>query len=200
MKDPIEIEGMLKEAIEVYRKVAPPPEIGETTFNYILASFTSGAEISAAGLAPKMAGLVQSQEPEDAELKGVGEKAKHWLRRADVSAAQIEQLFYYDGESFTYIENDVPGASKKEKTQNAYILAGVLAYLNTDAPHFEDESARQICVRCSCLSPSNHSSYIKDIGKHTAGSKKKGWNLTGPGEARAIALINELAPSEGTEA
>lgn len=121
-------------------------------------------------------------------------KARQWMKQNGLSRDTLDQVFHVEnGNAETLAE--APGKSQKEKTINAYVLAGAAQLLANGEAHFTDKAARQICITSGCFSSTNHATYLKDKGSDFTGSRESGWLLTAPGLKRAANLIKLIAGS-----
>ncbi|HWY71986.1 MAG TPA: hypothetical protein VNX88_25185 [Terriglobales bacterium] len=122
-------------------------------------------------------------------------RAQAWMKQNSVSLDELQQVFHFENGTADVIAGDVPGKSKKEKTYNAYVLAGLASLLSIGNPNFDDKSGRALCERLGCYDAPNHSTHMKEKGNEFTGSKDKGWGLTAPGLKRAAALVKEMTKS-----
>lgn len=120
-------------------------------------------------------------------------KVKTWLRQNEVGSAALEQAFHIEKGKASYIGGDMPGRSLKEKTINAYVLAGLANFLSTGEAKFTDNTARLACSDAGCYDAPNHVRYVKAKSNYFTGSKDKGWTLTAPGLKYAASLIKGAA-------
>ncbi|HEY2007990.1 MAG TPA: hypothetical protein VGH23_03300 [Rhizomicrobium sp.] len=121
-------------------------------------------------------------------------KAQMWMQQNGLSSDMLHQCFHISAGETTFIA-EPPGNNKKEKTLNAYIMAGIAGLLATGEGTFTDESARLLCMNAGCFDRSNHAAILKDKGNEFTGTKNTGWSLTAPGLKRAAAMIKEIAPA-----
>ncbi len=128
----------------------------------------------------------------EGELSTLPMRARTWMKQNSITSDEIQQVFHLADDGADVIAGDVPGKNKKEKTLNAYVLAGLSKLLSTGEAAFDDKSARSLCEKFACYDPANHSSTIKDKGNEFTGAKDKGWTLTAPGLKRAAALVKEI--------
>jgi len=122
-------------------------------------------------------------------------RARTWMKQNGVSLEEIEQIFHLENGNAEVIAGEIPGKNKKEKTYNAYILAGLSKFLSTGDPTFDDKSARDLCDSFGCYDLANHSVTMKEKGNEFNGSKEKNWGLTAPGLKRGASLVKEMAKS-----
>ena len=120
-------------------------------------------------------------------------RAKTWLKQNGLTSSDLEQVFHTSSAGVEYIAPDVPGNNSKEKTYNAYLLAGISKLLLNGEPNFDDKSARDLCRTLGCFNEGNHANYLKDKGNGLTGSKEKGWTLTAPGLKQAAGLVVTLS-------
>ena len=115
-----------------------------------------------------------------------------WMQQNNVSDEELDQVFHFKGDG-SFDIHDVPGKSKKEKTLNAYILAGLGKFLTTNDRAFDNVMARGFCETIGCYDAPNHAAYLKVKGPEFSGDKNKGYSLTNVGVKRGAALVKELA-------
>jgi hypothetical protein len=126
------------------------------------------------------------------DVDGTPARAKAWLRQHGVTSENLEHVFHRDGDRVEVIAAGIPGSSTKERTLNAYLLAGISRLLATGDASFDDGTARQLCRTLGHYDHTNHATYLRDKGNKFAGSKEQGWTLTAPGLAQAAALIKQM--------
>jgi hypothetical protein len=134
--------------------------------------------------------LGKSKEDTGAE-EGAGEhgpKAALWIKQNGITSDQIANAFS-DGEFIA----DLPGTSKANRTENAYVLCGIGQLLKTGEPKFNDNVARELCKTHKCFDLANHSSNVKEARQWFNGSKQAGWTLTHPGLKRGADLVKQIA-------
>lgn len=122
-------------------------------------------------------------------------RAASWMRSNAVSKEQLNQVFHIQEGKVEVIAAQSPGASKKVQTVNAYILAGLRAFLETGEAKFSDNDARDTCKSLGCYDQANHAAYLKGKGNSLSGSKNSGWMLTSPGQAAGAILVKAIAGS-----
>ena len=135
--------------------------------------------------APTEAGPLP-QGPDEAQFR------KHfhrWLSQHRVPIERVHDLFHVDSEGCKFIGTEIPGASTKHKVVNAYLLAGLCAFIATDETRFEDMDAVALCKHYKCHDSSNHSTYRKRGGNFFTGDKRGGFTLTAPGQKAAADLL-----------
>jgi hypothetical protein len=152
-----------------------------------------GQSLPSGGGAPR-AESVQPDEPEQADVSGVGSKARRWMQQYGITSAMIEQCFHLEAETPEVVA-EIPGASDREKTANCYLLTGIAALLKTDEANFADSTARALCEHAGCYDGTNHTKYVK-LGNRAVGDKKSGWKLLAPGLKEGAALVKELCAEE----
>jgi hypothetical protein len=126
------------------------------------------------------------------ELPTMLPRARSWMKQNGISLDELQQVFHLEDGSADVIASEIPGKNKKEKTYNAYVLAGIARLLSTGVPSFDDKTARALCVSSGCYDTANHSVTIKDRGNEFTGTKEKGWSLTAPGLKRGAVLVKEM--------
>jgi hypothetical protein len=129
------------------------------------------------------------------EMSTLPSRARTWMKQNGVSLEELQQVFHLENGSAEVIAGEIPGKNKKEKTYNAYVLAGLAKLLSTGSPAFDDKTARALCLSSGCYDKANHSVTIKERGNEFTGAKEKGWILTTPGLKRAATLVKEMTKS-----
>lgn len=119
-------------------------------------------------------------------------KARSWAKQNGIGFADLQQVFHFEDGKVEVIASEMPGQSDKERTHNAYVLTGIAKLLSSNAPHFDDETARDLCKSSGCFNQANHATYLTGKGNLFTGSKKPGWTLTAPGLKQGATLIKEL--------
>jgi hypothetical protein len=122
-------------------------------------------------------------------------RVKIWIQQNSLTKEDLEQVFHFGENSVDVIASTIPGKTEKDKTLNAYVLAGLSSFLLTGEPKFEDAIARSLCQSAGCYGATNHATYLKSRGNEFTGSKDSGWTLTNPGLKRGAALVKEIAAS-----
>lgn len=119
-------------------------------------------------------------------------RARAWLKQNGLTEHQLEQVFSFSDGKVELNATESPGASNKERTVNAYVLAGLLRYLASGEQKFDDKSARVLCSDAGCYDSTNHATYLKSRSNLFTGTKDAGWVLTGPGLKHAADLVKRL--------
>jgi len=131
-------------------------------------------------------------EDDGGEMSMLSARARTWMKQNGVSVEQLQQVFHLENGNAEVIAGEIPGKNKKEKTYNAYILAGLSKLLSAGDTTFDDKAARALCDSFGCYDQANHSVTMKERGNEFSGNKEKDWSLTAPGLKRAAILIKEM--------
>jgi hypothetical protein len=125
--------------------------------------------------------------------EGYSAAAEKWMTQNHVSTDQLDRAFHFKGDG-KFELHDVPGASKRERALNTYILTGVGKYLATEQREFDDATARAFCKKIGCYDPANHSYTINsNKGGEFSGDTKAGFMVTNIGLKRGAELVKTLA-------
>ena len=135
-------------------------------------------------------------EDEDDETVTTSGKAKTWQKQNGITPKQLNEVFHHDNGKVDVIVGEMPGKNKKEKTLNAYVLAGIAQMMISGEPKFTDKDARALCSSAGCYDSPNHASTLKSKGNWFTGTKEKGWALTAPGLKHAASLVKNLASEQ----
>jgi hypothetical protein len=132
----------------------------------------------------------------DKELGAFSGLPLSWIKQNSLSSRELEQVFHVADGSMDVIATEIPGKSNREKTLNAYVLAGISRLLSSGKPNFDDKSARALCQSSGCYDAANHALTLKNKGNLFTGTKDKGWVLTAPGLKFGANLVKTLNKSE----
>ena len=151
-----------------------------------------GATLTFLGESPAILKKTSEERNEDdVENVPLSVRARTWRKQNGLSMEQLEQVFHITDGKVEVLE--VPGGSNREKTINAYVLAGLARYLVAGELKFDDKSAREVCSTSGCYDNTNHSTYLKAKGNLFTGTKESGWALTTPGLKHAADLVKARA-------
>jgi hypothetical protein len=132
---------------------------------------------------------------EDTAAEDYPAAAEKWMAQNHVSRDQLGRAFHFKGDG-KFELHDAPGASKRERALNTYILTGVGKYLATENREFDDATARAFCKKIGCFDAANHSYTIKsNKGGEFSGDTKAGFMVTNIGLKRGAELVKALGAS-----
>jgi hypothetical protein len=123
---------------------------------------------------------------------GFPPRAKSWMNAEKIAADELGHVFDLEHET-EIIASRVPGKNTKDRTINAYLLAGISQLLQTGSMKFDDAAGRAAAKNLGCFNLGNHAKYMSQKGNVLSGSKDIGWSLTAPGLKAAAVVIKELA-------
>ena len=164
------------------------PLSSEDRHRVVKGSMTLLGEVSSLDSRNEQGGA-ESREENAAPLSS---RARMWMKQNQISLEKLQEAFQIENGQAEVILSDIPGGDKREKTRNAYVLTGVANYLTQDSPTFTDAAARALCESSGCYDKGNHATALRGKGNLFAGSKEKGWTVTGPGLKHAATLIKGL--------
>jgi hypothetical protein len=136
----------------------------------------------------------QTDEDANQDL-GLPVRVRSWLKQNGILTDQFQQVFHVVNDEVEVIASAIPGASTKERTINAYVLAGLAKFLISGEMKFDDKFARDVCSKSGCFDATNHSTYLKARSNLFTGSKDAGWALTAPGLKHSADLVKALTKS-----
>jgi hypothetical protein len=90
----------------------------------------------------------QQHDSSGPSAEGLSPKPTAWISKNGVTHEDLEQVFHLAGE--IEIIASPRGKSKKEQTQEAYLLEGVRSFLRTGEATFTDDQARAFCRKSGC--------------------------------------------------
>jgi len=147
------------------------------------------------GAIPPMLNPANVQKAKDAVGGGYPDAVRKWASDNEISNVELDRVYDFKDDG-SFVIHDAPGRSKKDKTLNAYILAGVGKFLTTNDRAFDDKLARGFCEVIGCYDSPNHAKYLAEKGAEFSGDKSKGYSLSNVGLRRAAALVKELASTD----
>lgn len=123
----------------------------------------------------------------------VGPKSRSWAKRHKLGLHDLERIFYFHDGTVALHVTEVPGDSKKEKTVNCYLLQGTRSFLESDAASIDESVTLSFCKHVGAYDKNNHTTNRAAVANRMTGSRKEGFELTGPGLKAAGDLISEIA-------
>jgi hypothetical protein len=142
---------------------------------------------------PAKSEFPEREKGSPASAGGFPRRAETWMRQSGLTENEINQVFHVDGDHVEVVASRITGKTNKERTLNAYLLAGIGQLLGSGEASFDDKAARGLCSELGCYDHTNHATYLKNKGNAIAGSKDSGWKLTSPGLAQAANLVRKMA-------
>jgi hypothetical protein len=174
-------------ATDLYKLLEPhEPDVRQRAIRAAMVMLGGDAQAAAAP-------LTVDETDEDQGGPALSPKVKGWMRTYGITREQLGNVFHLDGGNSEVLPTEAPGKNGKEKTINAYVLTGILAFLQNGEAKFDDKTARDVCRAMGCLNEGNHAYYLKGRGNVLGGTKDAGWMLTGPGMKLGAELIKNLA-------
>jgi hypothetical protein len=125
---------------------------------------------------------------------GISAKAVAWMTKSQITREQLEHVFSIDEKSIDVIAHKMPGDSKRKQTAEAYVIAGLMAYIQTGDLQFTDDAARDVCRKVACYDQANHANYMKAFANWIGGNKNS-WKLSNPGLTKAAEIVKTIAPA-----
>jgi hypothetical protein len=136
-----------------------------------------------------------SKSDETDEFEGISPVAKKWISRNDLGAKSLSKIFSLGVDEIDLVSKTVPGANKKEKMRNVFLLKGAAAYLGTGAARFSHEQVKEACLHYDAFDVGNFARYFGSLAAEVAGNKESGYTLTARGLNNATELIKQMAPA-----
>ena len=170
-------------ATELYRLLEPhEPDVRERAIKAAMVMLGGNPQVTASDKR-----LSPEPPEEDHDGPPLALKVRHWMRIYGVTREQLGHMFHLDGGAWEVLPSEAPGKNGKEKTINAYVLAGMSAFLQTGEAKFDDKTARNVCKTMGCFNEGNHAYYLKGRGNVLGGTKDR----AGPGNLhRAISGVS----------
>lgn len=182
-------------ALELYKILFPyPSDVRQRAIQAAMASLGESVVPlrQAGGLPP---GSTQGAEDFD-DLK-MGPKAVKWAQKHGVTRAMLDEVFHLTDDDKGITASSIPGASKRERTVNCYLLSGLRGLLKSDVPTLNNSDAIAVCKRLDAYDKNNHITYRKEVGNRMNGTTPT-FTLTGPGEVAVAELVKQMtAPRVG---
>jgi hypothetical protein len=121
----------------------------------------------------------------------IGPKAMRWIQRNAFTRGALEEIYHLENDGMDIIAGSIPGASKREKTINCYLLSGIRGLLRSDLPTLDEAETIAVCKRLTAYDRNNHTANRAAVGNRING-KRPTFTLTGPGETAAAELIKQM--------
>jgi hypothetical protein len=115
-----------------------------------------------------------------------------FFARNEITDEQWQKIFYFDGNNYEIIVNDLNENTTAKKQTRLALLLGIKKQLESNEPFIAKDTLVEICKKYSCYDSANFSSHMKK-NKNWFLAKENGWNLTNPGQQEAVKVIKELA-------
>jgi hypothetical protein len=179
--------------LEVYNLLLPYPELRLKVTQSAFVLFGESFQPQQTSNAPSIQAFGELGEFADISL---GPKAAKWVQKHGISRAQLDEVFHLADGSFEVTASSVSGSSKREMTENCYLLLGLRGLLKTDISTLDDSEAIALCKRLTAYDKNNHTALRKSIGNKMTGTKPN-FTLTGPGEIAAAELIKQMVSQTG---
>lgn len=136
-----------------------------------------------------------NDEPEKSDDTRFGPKASRWMAQNNIGLQHLEEIFHIEGSAIEVIAGDIPGNSKRIKTENCYLVSGVRSFLVNDEAKFSEDEVIDLCKQMGCYDSANHYKTRKGLGNNVAGTKATGFTLPAPGLRAAAGLLLEMSNS-----
>jgi hypothetical protein len=138
---------------------------------------------------------LESRVAAESDLEGISPVAQKWLRRNDLTPAELSRFFSLGVDEIELVAKSVPGKTKKERMHNVLLLTGVAAYLGGGVERVADDRFREACNHYNAYDQANFAAYMKDFAAEASGSKTTGYSLTTRGLAGATDLLKQMINS-----
>jgi hypothetical protein len=137
----------------------------------------------------------EKRNAEDASTDGISPIAKKWIIRNGIETSRLSKVFSIGHDEIDLIAKSVPGAKKKDRMHNVFLLKGVASYLSSGTARFTHEQLKEACLHYDAYDVSNFAAYYKTMSGDVSGSKESGYTLTARGLSSATELIKEIGKS-----
>jgi hypothetical protein len=128
----------------------------------------------------------------DDEADGVNPVAQRWIKRSNLSIANLSAIFSIGGEEIDLVANKVPGESKKERMRSVLLLKAMASYLASGAARTGHKEAKEACEHYDAYDSANFAAYMKSFASEIGGSKESGYTLNARGLSSATELIRGM--------
>jgi hypothetical protein len=188
LKSPAEV------AVELYNVLLPyPSEVRQRAIQAAMTSLGESVPLQSGSALVSNTGTGASAT-DFADLS-IGPKATKWLQRHGISREMLDEVFHVTDSGVDIIATGVPGASKRERAVNCYLLSGLRGLLESDAPSLDEGDAITVCRRLTAYDKNNHTANRASIGNRMSGTRPT-FTLTGPGESAAAQLVKQMTASQ----
>jgi hypothetical protein len=157
-------------ALKIYNLLEPHPS--EMRQRAVRSALMSLGEVSNEPAPAVQTAMDSRAHVDDAPSHKFGPRATKLMNRHGITTAMIDEVFHVsDGGKVDIIASSVPGAAKREMTENCYLLSGLRSLLATDTPSFDDGYAIAMCKHKAAYDKNNHTTYRSAIGNKIAGTR-----------------------------
>ena len=140
-----------------------------------------------------LSSLVRPEAPSAVPIPGAPTVSKpDFFSNYGISEKEWQQVFYFDGNSYSLIAKDLKEKGKAGKQVKLALLLSVKELLNTGVATVSRESLTDACEKHAAYDSSNFATNMKR-NINLLLPKGDGWVLTFPGQEQAAEVIKELA-------
>lgn len=133
-------------------------------------------------------------ESEPGTLEGISPIASKWMRRNDLSEAQLSELYSLGVDEIDLVAKKVPGSSARERLKHVMLLQGIASYLSSGVPRIENEKLRDAAKHYDADVGRNFGAFLKTCASEISGSRSEAnLTLTTRGLNSAKDLIKQMA-------
>lgn len=127
---------------------------------------------------------------------GINAIAQKWMKRNNLSVAQLSTMYSLGGDEIDLIARAIPGESKRQRMHNVLLLKCVAAYLGGGAARVSHEQLKETCLHYDAFDSPNFAKHLKDFASEVSGTKQSGYTLTQRGLAAATELIKQVTAAK----
>lgn len=152
-------------------------------------------EVSEAELPP----IEEKAGGDNDEFDGINSVALKWIRRSQLTAADLSKIFSIGLDEIDLVAAKVPGANKKERMHSVLLLKSIAAYLASGAARVAHETVKEACLHYDAWDTNNFASYLKSFASEVGGNKESGYTLTPKGLTVATELVRTAISLQTTK-
>lgn len=130
---------------------------------------------------------------DDETVEGISPVARRWISRNSLDTQQLSALYSLGVDEIDLVAKNIPGASKREKLRNVFLLKGIAAYLGTGVARITYDQLKEAATHYGAYDSPNFAKYIKAMSSEASGSKEGGYTLTARGLTNATEIIKKLS-------
>jgi hypothetical protein len=138
--------------------------------------------------------LEGSTEEDEAseDVGGVSPPGLKWMRRSNLSLAQLEPIFSVNLDEIDLIASEIPGRGKASRMANVLRLKCLAQYLATGAAKVTHDDFNEACVHYHAQDAGHFAENMRALNAEVTGSKETGYQLTPKGMTVATALVKDM--------
>ena len=175
-------------ALKLYDILEPlPPEVRNRAITAVRALLGEPEQAAPQKTSPNGMENLGDSSSEFSDLK-IGPRAMKWIQKHSLTRKILDEVFHLADADTVVTASRVLGNSKREMTQNCYLLLGACGLIKSESSNIDDSEAIALCKRFAAYDKNNHPTFRKEMGNKMTGDKSQ-LTLTAPGEIAAAEMM-----------